>query len=139
MFGLVLAIGGCVAGRTRGSTSQSAPRTVPVDAAVAGDVLACAEEQFRAAGYAAHRDVRTPLVIQAERETPTTGDAYEVNVAGAHLGSADRNSKVLQFWVSAETRTFRSRAYNAGYELREPARPDVVQLAQGVMVACAKE
>ena len=139
ILGLVLT-SGCVAGRTSGSTSPATSRSaVPVDVALAEDVLAWAEEQFRTAGYATLRDVRTPLVILAERETSTNGDAYELNVAGAHLGSVDGNPNVLLLWVSAETRAFRSRGYNVGYELRPTPRGDVLQLAQGVMATCAKK
>ena len=139
IVGTVLA-SGCVARRTSGSTSQAAsPSAVLVDAALAEDVLACAEEQFRTAGYATHRDVRTPRVIRAERDASPAGDAYELNVAGAALSSVDGNPNELKLSVSAETRSFRSRDYNAGYELRSTPRGDVLQVTRSVMVNCAKK
>jgi hypothetical protein len=102
-------------------------------------VLACAERQFSAAGYATHRDVTNPLGVQAQRETSNDGDAYQVNVAGAQLRPVKGNPKEMSFVVSAETRLFHSRAYNSGYELRPTARDDVVRLAQSVRVGCVSE
>jgi hypothetical protein len=106
--------------------------------ALSEDVLACAEKQFRAAGYATHRDAKTPLVVKADRETSTSGNAYELNVVGAHLSPVDGNPNLMHWWVSAETRAFRSRDYNAGYEIRTPPRGDALLLTRGVMETCAK-
>ena len=138
--GLTLALvftTGCAAGRV--SPTPSAPSSqVLIDAALAGDAVACAEEQFRAAGYATHRDARNPLVVQADRETSTVGTGYEVNVARAYLRPVDGNPKLLQWWVSAETRAFSSRGYNSGYEIRTPARGEVLLLTRRVTEICAK-
>ena len=135
----MLITGGCVSGHTSGSRKPSASANiVVVEAARAPHVLACAEEQFRAAGYATHRDARRPLAITADRETSTGGDAYEVNVAGTTLSAVDGIPEVLRLWVSAETREFRSRGFNSGYSIRPTPRADVSFLVQGVMTTCAK-
>jgi hypothetical protein len=107
--------------------------------AVADDVLACAETQFKTAGYATHRDVSTPREIRADREMSIAGDAYELNVAGAFLSPVGGNPNVLGFWVSAETREFRSRDYNVGYTLRMFPRGDVVQVTHAVMTTCTRK
>ena len=127
---------GCAAGRASPTTASSPHVLVPL--ALAGDVLACAEEQFRAAGYAPHRDARTPLVVQADRETSTEGNGYEVNVAAANLSPVDGNPSLLQWWVYAETRAFRSRDYNSGYEIRTPPRGDLLLLTRRVKDTCAR-
>jgi hypothetical protein len=139
ILGLVVA-NGCVAGRTVGSTGGAAPPTgIRVDAALAGEVLACAEQQFTAAGYVTHRDVTNPLGVQAQRETSDDGDAHEVNVASAQLRPVKGNPKEMHFFVSAETRMFHSRGLLAGYELRATARDDVVRVARSVGVTCGTE
>jgi hypothetical protein len=128
---------GCAAGRVSPSPAASSGQAL-VDAALAGDVIACAEQQFRAAGYATHRDARNPLMVQGDRETSTAGSGYEVNVARAYLRPVDSNPKLLQWGVQAETRQFASRGYNSGYEIRTPARGDVLLLIRGVTDTCAK-
>ena len=129
---------GCGTRRTSGSADQAvSSNPVLVDTARAEDVLTCAEEQFRAAGYATHRDVRTPREIRAEREASGTGAGYELNVTGAALRSVDGNPNVLRLAVWAETRAFQSRDLNSGYELRSTARADVQQVARSVVVRCA--
>jgi hypothetical protein len=134
--GLVLTTG-CATRQTSGSTSQAvSSNPVVIDAALAEDVLGCAEDQFRAAGYATHRDVRTPRAIRAEREA-SVGDGYELNVTGAALRSVDGNPNILRLTVWAETRAFRSRDINSGYEIRSTPRGEVQQLARTVMARCA--
>jgi hypothetical protein len=138
--GLALALvftAGCSAGRMS-STPPASSGQVLVDAAVGGDVIACAEEQFKAAGYGTHRDPRNPLIVQGDRETSTVGTGYEVNVARAYLRPLDGNPKLLQWGVQAETRQFQSRGYNSGYEIRTPARGDVLLLTRTVTETCAK-
>jgi len=120
------------------STPPASSGQVLVDAAVGGDVIACAEEQFKAAGYGTHRDPRNPLIVQGDRETSTVGTGYEVNVARAYLRPLDGNPKLLQWGVQAETRQFQSRGYNSGYEIRTPARGDVLLLTRTVTETCAK-
>ena len=135
--GLALALAfiiGCAAGRM----SPNASPQVLVDAAVGGDVISCAEEQFKAAGYGTHRDPGNPLIVQGDRETSTVGTGYEVNVARAYLRPVDGNPKLLQWGVQAETRQFQSRGYNSGYEIRTPARGDVLLLTRTVTETCAK-
>jgi hypothetical protein len=124
----------CVSTRTSGSTNQA---PVLVDAALAEDILACAEEQYKTAGYATHRDVRTPRAVQAEREGSGSGSGYELNVTGAALRPVDGNSKALRLAVWAETRAFQSRDLNSGYEIRSTARAEVQQVARSVMARCA--
>jgi hypothetical protein len=77
-------------------------------------------------------------MVQGDRETSTAGSGYEVNVARAYLRPVDSNPKLLQWGVQAETRQFASRAYNSGYEIRTPARGDVLLLIRGVTDTCAK-
>jgi hypothetical protein len=125
---------GCVSTRSSGSTNQA---PVLVDAALGEDVLACAEEQFKAAGYATHRDVRTPRAVRAEREGSGTGAGYELNVTGAALRPVEGNPNVLRLAVWAETRAFQSRDLNSGYEIRSTPRGEVQQLARSVMSRCA--
>jgi hypothetical protein len=108
-----------------------------IDAAVGVDAIACAEEQFRVAGYNTHRDARNPLVVQGDRETSTAGTGYEVNVARAYLTPVDGNPKLLRWGVQAETRVFSSRGYNSSYEIREPARGDVLLLTREITKRCA--
>jgi hypothetical protein len=121
------------------SPSRIAPSSqVLVDAPIAGDAIACAEEQFRVAGYGTHRDAKNPLVVQGDRETSTVGTGYEVNVARAYLRPVDGNPSVMQWGVQAETRIFSSRGQNSSYEIRTPARGDVLLLTREVTKICAK-
>jgi len=128
---------GCAAGRLS-PTPPASSGQVLVDAALAGDLIDCAEQQFRAAGYATHRDARNPLIVQGDRETSIAGTGYEVNVARAYLRPVASSPKLLQWGVQAETRQFQSRGYNSGYEIRTPARGDVLLLTRGVTETCAK-
>ena len=109
-----------------------------VDAANADEVLACAEEQYGAYGYLVHRDTKHPRSIQAQRETSTTGDSYELNVTGAGLSPVEGNPNLLRLRVSSETRLHRSRDYNEGYTIRPTPRGDVILLAQSVLATCGK-
>ena len=133
-------VSGC--GRAPGT---SAPASVPpqegvlVDAANADEVLACAEEQFGTHGSFVHRDTKDfARSIRASRETPTTGDSYELNVTGAGLSPVAGNPNLLRLMVSSETRLYRSRGYNEGFYIRPTPRSDVVQLAQSVLATCGK-
>jgi hypothetical protein len=111
---------------------------VIIDAAFGGDAIACAEDQFRSAGYATHRDPKNPLVVQGDRETSTGGTGYEVNIARAWLRPVDGNPKLLQWAVWSETHVFASRGFTSGYEIRTPARGDVVLLTREVTKLCAR-
>jgi hypothetical protein len=77
-------------------------------------------------------------MVQGDRETSAEGSGFEVNVARAYLRPVDSNPKLLQWGVQAETRQFQSRGYNSGYEIRTPARGDVLQLTREVTKTCAK-
>ncbi len=119
-------------------TPAASSGQILIDAAVGGDAIACAEEQFKAAGYATHRDAKNSLMVQGDRETPTEGTGYEVNVARAYLGPVDGNSKLLQWGVQAETRQFKTRGSLVGYEIRTPTRGEVLLLTRQVTETCAK-
>jgi len=120
------------------SPNSLASSQILVDAALAGDVIDCAERQFRAAGYATHRDPKNPRMVQGDLETSTAGSGYEVNVARAYLTPVDSNPKLLQWGAQAETRQFNSRGSLVGYEIRTPARGEVLLLTRQVTQTCAK-
>jgi hypothetical protein len=134
-FSLVFTTG-CTAGRM--SPNSLASSQILLDAALAEDVIDCAERQFRAGGYATHRDPRNPRMVQGDLETSTAGSGYEVNVARAYLTPVDGNSKLLQWGVQAETRQFKSRGSLVGYEIRTPPRGEVMLLTRQVTETCAK-
>ena len=132
--------GGCSRAPSADAPVPAAPRElVLVDAAKAEDVLTCAEGRYGAHGYVARRtSIGKMAAIQAQRETSTRGESYEVNFTRLHLASVEGNPNVLRLVVSSETRQFPSRGYDVGYSLRQSPRGDVVQLAQSILETCSK-